>query len=110
MSYDSSVAVQLSSMPGPEMLCVYQFKDHNAIEQLIEDLASLRPYVTRLTTYQGTSVGLERSGVIVDSQTVAERPAGQRSQRPEHERENHRFVEGTRESFRPGPSSNYLSK
>ena len=36
-----------------------QFKDHHAIEQLIEDLPSLRPYVTRLPTYQGTCVGLE---------------------------------------------------
>jgi hypothetical protein len=33
------------------------FKDQNVIEQLIEDIPSLRPYVTRLTTYQGTCVG-----------------------------------------------------
>ncbi|MBV8970522.1 MAG: IS66 family transposase [Verrucomicrobia bacterium] len=38
-----------------------QFKDHHAIEQRVEDLPSLRPYVTRLTTYQGTCVGCGQS-------------------------------------------------
>src|SRR5271157_5503430 len=33
-----------------------QFKDHNAIEQLIEDIPPVRPQVTRLTTYQATCV------------------------------------------------------
>jgi transposase len=31
-----------------------QFKDQNAIEQLIEDIAPVRPHVTRLTTYHAT--------------------------------------------------------
>jgi transposase len=38
-----------------------QFKDQNAIEQLIEDIPPLRPRVTRLTTYQGICVGCGRS-------------------------------------------------
>jgi hypothetical protein len=38
-----------------------QFKDQNAIEQLIEDIPSLGPYVTRLTTYQGICVGCGQS-------------------------------------------------
>src|SRR6202048_2464931 len=33
-----------------------QFKDQNAIEQLIEDIPPVRPHVTRLTTYQATCV------------------------------------------------------
>jgi transposase len=33
-----------------------QFKDLNAIEQLIEDIPPVRPHVTRLTTYQATCV------------------------------------------------------
>ena len=35
-----------------------QFKDQNAIEQLIEDIPPVRPHVTRLTTYQATCVGI----------------------------------------------------
>jgi transposase len=38
-----------------------QFKDQNAIEQLIEDIPPVRPHVTRLTTYQGTCVGCGQS-------------------------------------------------
>jgi len=38
-----------------------QFKDQNAIEQLIEDILPVRPHVTRLTTYQGTCVGCGQS-------------------------------------------------
>jgi hypothetical protein len=38
-----------------------QFKDHNAIEQLIEDIAPVRPHVTRLTTYHATCVGCGQS-------------------------------------------------
>lgn len=33
-----------------------QFKDHNAIEQLIEDIPPVCPHVTRLTTFQATCV------------------------------------------------------
>src|SRR6516162_8348319 len=51
---DEDIEVQLCSCP----YCGgTQFKDHNAIEQLIEDIPPLRPHVTRLTTYQGTCVG-----------------------------------------------------
>src|SRR6516225_4455276 len=55
---DEAIEVQLCSCPhcGGR-----QFKDQNAIEQLIEDIPSLRPYVTRLTTYQGTCVGCGQS-------------------------------------------------
>ena len=38
-----------------------QFKDQNAIEQLIEDIPPVRPHVTRLTVYQGTCVGCGQS-------------------------------------------------
>src|SRR6202047_2237910 len=38
-----------------------QFKDQNAIEQLIEDIPPVRPHVTRLTTYQATCVGCGQS-------------------------------------------------
>src|SRR6516165_486742 len=55
---DEAIEVQLCSYPHCGGM---QFKDHNAIEQLIEDLPSLRPYVTRLTTYQGTCVGCGQS-------------------------------------------------
>jgi len=55
---DEAIEVQLCSCPHCGGM---QFKDHNAIEQLIEDLPSLRPYVTRLTTYQGTCVGCGQS-------------------------------------------------
>ena len=34
-----------------------QFKDQNAIEQIIEDIPPVRPHVTRLTTYHATCVG-----------------------------------------------------
>jgi len=55
---NEAIEVQLCSCPhcGGR-----QFKDHHAIEQLIEDIPSLRPYVTRLTTYQGTCVGCGQS-------------------------------------------------
>src|ERR1700751_2848034 len=39
-----------------------QFKDQNALEQLIEDIPPVRPHVTRLTTYQGTCVGCGQRG------------------------------------------------
>src|SRR6516164_10850055 len=55
---DEAIEVQLCSCPHCGGM---QFKDQNAIEQLIEDLPSLRPYVTRLTTYQGTCVGCGQS-------------------------------------------------
>ena len=51
---DEAIEVQLCSCPHCGGT---QFKDHNAIEQLIEDIPPLRPRVTRLTTYQGTCVG-----------------------------------------------------
>lgn len=38
-----------------------QFKDQNAIEQLIEDILPVRPHVTRLTTYHATCVGCGQS-------------------------------------------------
>ena len=38
-----------------------QFKDQNAIEQLIEDILPVRPHVTRLTTYHATCVGCGES-------------------------------------------------
>jgi len=51
---DEDIEVQLCSCPHCGGT---QFKDHNAIEQLVEDIPPLRPHVTRLTTYQGTCVG-----------------------------------------------------
>jgi transposase len=51
---DKAIEVQLCSCPHCGGVL---FKDQNVIEQLIEDIPSLRPYVTRLTTYQGTCVG-----------------------------------------------------
>jgi hypothetical protein len=51
---DEAIEVQLCSCPHCGGT---QFEDQNAIEQLIEDIPSLRPSVTRLTTYQGTCVG-----------------------------------------------------
>jgi transposase len=50
---DEHIEVQLCSCPHCGGT---QFKDHNAIEQLIEDIPPVRPQVTRLTTYQGTCV------------------------------------------------------
>jgi transposase len=50
---DEAIEVQLGSCPHCGGM---HFKDQNAIEQLIEDIPSLRPHVTRLTTYQGTCV------------------------------------------------------
>jgi transposase len=55
---DEDIEVQLCSCPHCGGT---QFKDHTAVEQLIEDIPSLRPYVTRLTTYQGTCVGCGQS-------------------------------------------------
>src|SRR6516162_10945040 len=55
---DEDIEVQLCSCP----YCGgTQFKNHNVIEQLIEDIPPLRPHVTRLTTYQGTCVGCGQS-------------------------------------------------
>jgi hypothetical protein len=51
---DEDIEVQLCSCPHCAGM---QFKDQQAIEQLIEDIPPLRPHVTRLTTYQGTCVG-----------------------------------------------------
>src|ERR1700745_148606 len=50
---DKAIEVQLCSCPHCGGT---QFKDQNVIEQLIEDIPTLRPQVTRLTTYQGTCV------------------------------------------------------
>src|SRR6516162_6406979 len=55
---DEDLEVQLCSCPHCGGT---QFKDQNAIQQLIEDIPSLRPHVTRLTTYQGTCVGCGQS-------------------------------------------------
>jgi transposase len=51
---DESLEVELCSCPHCGGT---QFKDHNASEQLIEDIPPLRPHVTRLTTYHATCVG-----------------------------------------------------
>src|SRR3984893_16976456 len=50
---DESLEVQLCSCPycGGS-----QFKDPHTIEQLIEDIPSVRPHITRLTTYQASCV------------------------------------------------------
>src|SRR6201987_3107659 len=50
---DKAIEVHLFSSPHCGGVL---FKDKNVSEQLIEDIPSLRPYVTRLTTYQGTCV------------------------------------------------------
>jgi transposase len=55
---DESLEVQLCSCPKCGGT---QFKDQNAIEQLIEDIAPVRPHVTRLTTYHATCVGCGQS-------------------------------------------------
>jgi transposase len=55
---DEAIEVPLCSCPHCGGM---QFKDQNAIEQLIEDIPSLGPHVTRLTTYQGTCVGCGQS-------------------------------------------------
>lgn len=55
---DEAIEVPLCSCPHCGGI---QFKDQNAIEQLIEDIPSLGPHVTRLTTYQGTCVGCGQS-------------------------------------------------
>ena len=55
---DEAIEVQLRSCPHCGGI---QFKDQHAIEQLIEDIPSLGPHVTRLTTYQGTCVGCGQS-------------------------------------------------
>jgi len=55
---DEDIEVQLCSCPHCGGT---QFKDHKAIEQLIEDIPPLRPQVTRLTTYQGICVGCGQS-------------------------------------------------
>src|ERR1700724_4445466 len=55
---DEDIEVGLCSVP----YCGgTQFKDQNAIEQLIEDIPPVRPHVTRLTTYQATCVGCGQS-------------------------------------------------
>jgi transposase len=55
---DEDIEVELCSCPHCGGT---QFKDQDAIEQLIEDIPSVRPHVTRLTTYQGTCVGCGQS-------------------------------------------------
>ena len=55
---DESLEVQLCSCPHCGGT---QFKDQNAIEQLIEDIPPVRPHVTRLTTYHATCVGCGQS-------------------------------------------------
>jgi transposase len=55
---DEYLEVQLCSCPHCGGT---QFKDQNTIEQLIEDIAPVRPHVTRLTTYQSTCVGCGQS-------------------------------------------------
>jgi transposase len=55
---DEDIEVELCSCPHCGGT---QFKDQNAIEQLIEDILPVRPHVTRLTTYQGTCVGCGQS-------------------------------------------------
>jgi len=55
---NENIEVQLCSCPHCGLT---QFKDHKAIEQLIEDIPPLRPQVTRLTTYQGICVGCGQS-------------------------------------------------
>src|SRR6202035_1947335 len=51
---DEDLEVQLCSCPHCGGT---QFKDQNAVEQLIEDIPPVRPHVTRLTTYHATCVG-----------------------------------------------------
>jgi transposase len=55
---DESLEVKLCSCP---QCGGSQFKDQNAIEQLIEDIPPVRPHVTRLTTYHATCVGCGQS-------------------------------------------------
>ena len=55
---DEDIEVELCSCPHCGGT---QFKDQDAIEQLIEDIPPVRPHVTRLTTYQGTCVGCGQS-------------------------------------------------
>src|ERR1700724_835905 len=55
---DESLEVQLCSCPHCGGT---QFKDQNAVEQLIEDIPPVRPHVTRLTTYHATCVGCGQS-------------------------------------------------
>ena len=56
---DESLEVKLCSCP---QCGGSQFKDHNAIEQLIEDIRG-SPHVTRLTTYHATCVGCDLAAV-----------------------------------------------